>query len=175
MIGAPASSQMSGVTVDSQKPSGACHMWCLPRAGTSIDLCGFCVKSSQDVEAGMVSQADPEVRRGVPGCGVARPTSRAMTTSGHPGPVSSDQRPLNGGCALRVDRNGCRARDGIMRKSEHGLAAVEEPCRRCTTQTIPPRPQAEPISRGLHGQPHRPTTYANCCRPSTGRSQWGAE
>ena len=38
---------MSGVTVDSQKPSGTCHVWCHPRAGTSIALCGFCVKSTQ--------------------------------------------------------------------------------------------------------------------------------
>ena len=38
---------MSGVTVDSEKPSGAWHMWCRPRTGTSIALCRFCVKSSK--------------------------------------------------------------------------------------------------------------------------------
>ena len=38
---------MSGVTADSEKPPGTCHMWCRPRAGTSIALCRFCVKSSK--------------------------------------------------------------------------------------------------------------------------------
>ncbi len=38
---------MSGVTVDSEKPSGAWRMWCRPRTGTSIALCRFGLKSSK--------------------------------------------------------------------------------------------------------------------------------
>ena len=38
---------MSGVTADSEKPSGTCHMWCRPRAGPPNACCGFCVKSSR--------------------------------------------------------------------------------------------------------------------------------
>ena len=36
---------MSGVTADSEKPSGTRHIWCRPRVGTSIALCRFCAKS----------------------------------------------------------------------------------------------------------------------------------
>ena len=52
----------------------------------------------------MARQAGPDVRRGVPECGAARPKSRAGTTSGHPNPALSHQHPLNAGCAPKADR-----------------------------------------------------------------------
>ena len=39
----------------------------------------------------MARQAGPDVKRGVPECGAARPKSRAGTTSGHPNPALSHQ------------------------------------------------------------------------------------
>ena len=37
---------MSGITADSEKPSGTRHAWCRARVGTTIALFEFCVKSS---------------------------------------------------------------------------------------------------------------------------------
>ena len=58
---------MSGVTADSEKPSGTCHVWCRPRAGTPIVLFGFCVKPSQGPSA-------PNASDGI----VCQPASRRL-------------------------------------------------------------------------------------------------
>ena len=37
---------MSGVTADSEKPSGTRHIWCRPRVGHPLLFVRFCAKSS---------------------------------------------------------------------------------------------------------------------------------
>ena len=64
-------------------------------------------------------------------CSLNRARGLPPATSGT---ASLDHRTRSAGCALNADRNGRRARNGIIEKSEHGPVAVEEPCRRRAIQ-----------------------------------------
>ena len=62
----------------------------------------------------MARQAGPDVKRGVPECGAAQVARGDDLRPPKPCAVAST--PLNAGCAPKADRNGCRARNGIMRE-----------------------------------------------------------